>query len=233
MLKIDKLDTYYGGLHILKNINMEVGDGETVCLIGANGAGKSTLLKAISGLVVPAAGTIQFNNVVLNKMNPRKIVEQGVTQVPEGRLVFAGLRVRENLELGAILRKDKSNVSKTYEEMYKLFPILKQRTNQDANTLSGGEQQMLAIARGLMANPKLILLDEPSLGLSPVMVELVSDIIQRIKGKISILLVEQNAAMALRISDRAYVLETGNITMQGAGQELLKNPAVRTAYLGL
>jgi branched-chain amino acid transport system ATP-binding protein len=234
MLKINNIDTYYGGLHILKNLTMEVGDGELVAVLGANGAGKSTLLKAISGLVVPTAGDIEYNGVKIGGLDPPKICQMGITQVPEGRLVFSGLTVRENLLLGSYLRKDKDGVKQAYNTIYDLFPILKERTKQLAGTLSGGEQQMLAIARGLMAAPSLILFDEPSLGLAPFLVESVADTIRAIHERgITVLLVEQNANMALRLADRGYVLQVGEIILEGTGRELLVNPEVRAAYLGI
>jgi len=234
MLKINNIDTYYGGLHILKNLSMEVADGELVAVLGGNGAGKSTLLKAISGLVVPTAGDIEYDGVNISGLDPPKIVRMGITQVPEGRLVFSGLTVRENLLLGSYLRKDKEGIKEAYNTIYELFPILKERNKQLAGTLSGGEQQMLAIARGLMAAPKLILFDEPSLGLAPFLVESVADTIRGVHERgITVLLVEQNANMALRLADRGYVLQVGEIILEGSGEELLVNPEVRMAYLGI
>jgi len=234
MLKIKNIDTYYGGLHILKNLSMEVGDGELVAVLGANGAGKSTLLKTISGLVVPTAGEIEYNGVRIDGLDPPKICQMGITQVPEGRLVFSGLTVRENLLLGSYLRNDKDGIKQAYNTIYDLFPILKERTKQLAGTLSGGEQQMLAIARGLMAAPSLILFDEPSLGLAPFLVESVANTIRAIHERgITVLLVEQNANMALRLADRGYVLQVGEIILEGTGKELLVNPKIRAAYLGI
>jgi branched-chain amino acid transport system ATP-binding protein len=219
---------------VLKGVALEVGDGELVTVIGANGAGKSTLFLTISGFVHAAQGTIEYNGKNIIGMDSADIVRLGICQVPEGRQLFPMMTVKENLEMGAYLRKDKKTISQDLEQMYQLFPRLKERTRQQAGTLSGGEQQMLAIARGLMSNPKLLLLDEPSLGLSPVLVETLFDIIKEIKSrKITILLNEQNAAMALRLADRGYVLEVGNIVLEGTGKELLNNDNVRKSYLGM
>jgi branched-chain amino acid transport system ATP-binding protein len=219
---------------VLKGVALEVGDGELVTVIGANGAGKSTLFLTISGFVHAAQGTIEYNGKNIIGMDSADIVRLGICQVPEGRQLFPMMTVKENLEMGAYLRKDKKTISQDLEQMYQLFPRLKERTRQQAGTLSGGEQQMLAIARGLMSNPKLLLLDEPSLGLSPVLVETLFDIIKEIKSrKITILLNEQNAAMALRLADRGYVLEVGNIVLEGPGKELLNNDNVRKSYLGM
>lgn len=219
---------------MLKGVALEVGDGELVTVIGANGAGKSTLFLTISGFVHAAQGTIEYNGKNIIGMDSADIVRLGICQVPEGRQLFPMMTVKENLEMGAYLRKDKKTISQDLEQMYQLFPRLKERTRQQAGTLSGGEQQMLAIARGLMSNPKLLLLDEPSLGLSPVLVETLFDIIKEIKSrKITILLNEQNAAMALRLADRGYVLEVGNIVLEGTGKELLNNDNVRKSYLGM
>jgi branched-chain amino acid transport system ATP-binding protein len=219
---------------VLKGVALEVGDGEFVTVIGANGAGKSTLFLTISGFVHAAQGTIEYNGKNIIGMDSADIVRLGICQVPEGRQLFPMMTVKENLEMGAYLRKDKKTISQDLEQMYQLFPRLKERTRQQAGTLSGGEQQMLAIARGLMSNPKLLLLDEPSLGLSPVLVETLFDIIKEIKSrKITILLNEQNAAMALRLADRGYVLEVGNIVLEGTGKELLNNDNVRKSYLGM
>ncbi|MBA7653768.1 High-affinity branched-chain amino acid transport ATP-binding protein LivF [subsurface metagenome] len=234
MLKINKIDTYYGGLHILKGLSMEVRDGELVALIGANGAGKTTLLMAISGIIVPTAGDIEYDGVRINGLASQDIVKLGITQIPEGRLIFDALTVDENLKLGHYLRRDKDGIAHAYEDVYTLFPILKERGKQIARTLSGGEQQMLAIARGLMANPKLILMDEPSLGLAPVLVESVAEIISQIKSRgLTILLVEQNANMALRLADRGYVLQVGEIVMEDASDKLLNSEEVKKAYLGI
>ena len=234
MLKINKIDTYYGGLHILKGLSMEVRDGELVALIGANGAGKTTLLMAISGIIVPTAGDIEYDGVRINVLASQDIVKLGITQIPEGRLIFDALTVDENLKLGHYLRRDKDGIAHAYEDVYTLCPILKERGKQIARTLSGGEQQMLAIARGLMANPKLILMDEPSLGLAPVLVESVAEIISQIKSRgLTILLVEQNANMALRLADRGYVLQVGEIVMEDASDKLLNSEEVKKAYLGI
>ncbi|MDD5082616.1 MAG: ABC transporter ATP-binding protein [Dehalococcoidales bacterium] len=234
MLKINKIDAGYGGIRALKNVSLEVGDGELVALIGANGAGKSTLLNTISGMVPLRSGTIEYNGVKISSLAPHKIVQMGVIQIPEGRLVFAGMSVKENLEVGCYLRHDKKEIAEAYEQVYNLFPILKERNKQMAGTLSGGEQQMMAIARGLMSKPSILLMDEPSLGLSPVLVEHVAETIDHIrKQKIAILLVEQNARMALRLADRGYVLQVGEMVMTGTGKELLRHPDVRKAYLGI
>lgn len=234
MLKLNKVNTYYGTLHILKDVTLEVGDGELVTVIGANGAGKTTLLRTISGFVVPTQGDIEYDGKRLNEVEPEKIVKDGICQIPEGRQLFAIMTVKENLEMGAYLRKDKENIGRDLERMYELFPILKERTKQQAGTLSGGEQQMCAIARGLMSNPKLLLLDEPSLGLSPVLVEEVAEIITEIHSRgIAIMLNEQNASVALRLADRGYVMELGKLVLEGTGDELLQNDEVRKAYLGM
>jgi len=234
VLKLNKVNTYYGTLHILKDVTLEVGDGELVTVIGANGAGKTTLLRTISGFVTPAQGDIEYDGKRLNGVEPEKIVKDGICQIPEGRQLFAIMTVKENLEMGAYLRKDKENIGRDLERMYELFPILKERTKQQAGTLSGGEQQMCAIARGLMSNPKLLLLDEPSLGLSPVLVEEVAEIITEIHSRgIAIMLNEQNASVALRLADRGYVMELGKLVLEGTGDELLHNDGVRKAYLGM
>lgn len=235
MLKVNKINTYYGSLHVLKGASLEVGDDELVCVIGANASGKTTLLNTISGFVTPTQGDIEYNGKRLNGMATDKIVEMGITQVPQASGLFQLMTVKENLEMGAFLRRDKKSVAKDLEEMYELFPILKERSKQLAGTLSGGEQQMLAVARGLMANPKLLLMDEPSAGLSPALVEAVAEKIIEIKSlrKIPVLLVEQNANMALRIADRGYVLRLGALALTGPAQELLHDDGVRKAYLGL
>jgi branched-chain amino acid transport system ATP-binding protein len=233
MLKVDNLNVYYGGIHALKGINIEVNKGEIVTIIGSNGAGKSTLLNSVSGFIKPKEGTIFYKEEKVTT-NPTKIVKKGMCHVPEGRLVFVNLTVKDNLLLGAYLRKDKKAIEEDLENVYTLFPRLKEREKQIAGTLSGGEQQMLAMGRGLMSNPDLILLDEPSLGLAPLLVQTIFDIIIDIKkmGK-TILLVEQNAYQALSIADRAYVLEQGVITMEGNAQEIAKNPKILEAYLGV
>lgn len=232
MLKVKNLQVYYGGIHALKGVSLEVNQGEIVSIIGSNGAGKSTLLNSISGFLKYKEGEISFKDSKLGN-NPSKVVKMGVCQVPEGRLVFANLTVKDNLFMGAYLRKDKDGIKDDFEKVYQLFPRLKERENQIAGTLSGGEQQMLAMGRGLMSSPELMLLDEPSLGLAPLLVQTVFDIIVDIRkmGK-TILLVEQNAYKALSIADRAYVLEQGNITASGRASEIASNPKIQEAYLG-
>jgi len=233
MLKIDKIRTFYGKIEALKGITFYINRGEIVSLIGANGAGKTTTLLSISGITKPKEGLILFKNERIDKLTPDKIVLKGISQVPEGRRVFPFLTVKENLVLGAYLRKDKEGIKSDLEKNFKLFPILKERYNQDAGTLSGGEQQMLAIARALMSKPEVLLLDEPSLGLAPKIVELIFEIIMEINREGgTILLVEQNAKMALKISDRGYVIETGTIKLEGKSSELLHNDEVKKAYLG-
>ena len=233
MLKINNLDIFYGGIHALKNINLEVKQGEIVTLIGANGAGKTSTLRALSSLEKPKNGEIIFNGENITGMAPHKLVAKGISHVPEGRKIFANLSVMENLELGAYLRKDKKSVQEDYEMVFEKFPRLKERIKQNAGTLSGGEQQMLAIGRALMNRPKMLLLDEPSMGLAPLVVNDIFDTIVEInKAGTTILLVEQNANKALSIADRAYVLETGRITIQGTADELLHDDKVRAAYLG-
>lgn len=231
MLKVDGIDVYYGVIRALKEVSLTVNDGEIVTLIGANGAGKTTTLKTISGLIRPRKGKITFNDHDLTKMAPHEIVSLGILQVPEGRRVFGNLTVMENLLMGAYLRKD--DISRDLEWVFSLFPRLKERQKQKAGTLSGGEQQMLAIARALMGKPRVMLLDEPSLGLAPLLVLNIFETIQEInKQGVTILLVEQNAYMALQIAHRAYVIETGRVVMEGTGKELLNNEAVKKAYLG-
>ncbi|MDT2596565.1 ABC transporter ATP-binding protein [Enterococcus dongliensis] len=232
MLKIENLSVHYGMIQAVKDVSFEVKEGEIVSLIGANGAGKTTILRTISGLNHPSKGTITFEGTQIQKKAPRKIVAQGISQVPEGRHVFSGLTVLENLEMGAYLRKD-SEMQKDYEHIYEKFPILKERLNQDASTLSGGEQQMLAMGRALMSKPRLLLLDEPSMGLAPIFIQEIFNIIQEIqKQGTTVLLIEQNAKMALSIADRGYVLETGKVVLSGTGQELLESEEVKKAYLG-
>ena len=226
MLKIENLHVYYGGIHALRGINMEVADGQIISLIGANGAGKSTTLKAIMSLVQKPEGHIEFDGTDISKMNTRDVVKQGIVLCPEGRRVFPDLTVDENLTMGAYLRKDRDWV-------YELFPRMKEREWQLAGTLSGGEQQMLAVGRALMARPKLLMLDEPSLGLAPLIIKDIFAIIKEINNAgVNVLLIEQNAKAALEISDFAYVMETGTITMSGSGRELLNDDRVRSAYLG-
>ncbi len=232
MLKIDQLNVYYGNIHAIKDISFEVNQGEIVSLIGANGAGKSTILKTVSGLLRPKTGTISFLNEPIQSVAPHKIVLKGLAQVPEGRRVFTQLTVEENLEMGGYTRK-KSEVAPDLAHVYDLFPRLKERRRQTAGTLSGGEQQMLAMGRALMSHPKLLMLDEPSMGLAPLLVEQIFEIIQRLHEQgTTILLVEQNAQMALSIADRGYVLETGRIVLSAPANELLENDEVRKAYLG-
>ncbi len=233
MLKVTDLKVKYGMIEAIKGISFEVRDGEIVTMIGANGAGKTTTMHAISGLVKAAEGSIKLDDVELTKTPANKIVGMGLAQVPEGRRVFAEQTVEENLILGAYLRKDKSKMVEDMEEVYQLFPRLKERRKQLAGTLSGGEQQMLAMGRALMAKPSILLLDEPSMGLSPLLVSEIFHIIREINDKgTTILLVEQNAKRALAIADRAYVLETGNITLEGTGEELANDERVQKAYLG-
>ena len=233
MLEIKDLHVHYGVIEALKGISLEVNEGEIVALIGANGAGKTTMMQSISGIVKKSAGEINFLNESIMKANPKHIVEMGLTQVPEGRRIFTGMSVYENLMMGAFLRKDKDGIKRDYEKVCEQFPILKERMNQDASTLSGGEQQMLAMGRALMAKPKLLLLDEPSMGLAPILVKEIFNIIEEInKSRTTVLLVEQNAKMALSIAHRAYVLETGKVVMTGTGEELAKSPDVQKAYLG-
>ena len=233
MLEIKNLNVYYGVIHALKDVTMCVNEGEIVALIGANGAGKTTLLHTISGLIRPSQGEILFLGKNIVKAKTRNIVEAGITQVPEGRRTFSGLSVYENLLMGAYLRKDKAQIKEDLEKVYERFPILKERSSQDASTLSGGEQQMLAMGRALMAKPKILLLDEPSMGLAPILVKEIFKIIEDIHGQgTTVLLVEQNARMALSIADRAYVLETGKIALSGTGEELSNSEEIQKAYLG-
>ena len=233
MLSIKDLYVNYGGINALRGISLDVPDGKIVTLIGANGAGKSTTLRTISGLVKAKSGSILWNDEELTTKSIDAIVSSGIAMVPEGRRVFADLTVLENLKIGAYLRKDKEQIEKDIEWVYGLFPRLKERSWQFAGTLSGGEQQMLAVGRALMSKPKLIMMDEPSLGLAPLVVQDIFKIIRTINEQgVTVLLVEQNANMALKVADIAYVLETGEITMQGAGAELLADPKVKEAYLG-
>lgn len=233
MLEVNDIHVYYGAIHALKGVSLSVKEGQIVALIGANGAGKSTTLRTISGLLRPKVGDITFEGESITKKNVQSIVRSGISQVPEGRRIFAPLTVLENLELGAFTRKDKDGVAHDMELVFKRFPRLAERKKQLAGTLSGGEQQMLAMGRALMSRPRLLLLDEPSMGLSPLFVKEIFDIIQHINEQgTTILLVEQNAHMAMSIADYAYVLETGKITLEGPGQELMQSKAVRAAYLG-
>ena len=233
MLKIDNIDVYYGAIHALKGISLEVNEGEIVTLIGANGAGKSTTLRTISGLLKPKAGSITFLGQNIAGVRAHEIVKKGISQVPEGRRVFAEMTVMENLDLGAFVRKDKAGIQQDLKHVFELFPRLEERKNQSAGTLSGGEQQMLAMGRALMSRPKLLLLDEPSMGLAPLLIKEIFNIIVDInKSGTTVLLVEQNANMALSIANRAYVLETGLITLSGKAQDLAASEDVRKAYLG-
>ena len=233
MLKVKNLSVHYGMIQAIKDISFEVNEGEIVTLIGANGAGKSTILRTIYGLVKPSSGEIEYLGKPIHNVATRKIVEQGIAQVPEGRHVFKGLTVQENLDLGSFTRKDKQNFAGDLEAVFERFPILRERKNQDAATLSGGEQQMLAMGRALMTKPKLLLLDEPSMGLAPIFIKEIFHIIQDIqKQGTTILLIEQNANVALKIANRGYVLETGNIVLTGTGEELLASDEVQKAYLG-
>ena len=232
MLKVEHIDVYYGSIHAVKDVSFEVRQGEIVTLIGANGAGKSTVLNTISGLLHARAGVITFENNLLGRMAPHDIVRAGLAQVPEGRRVFQNLTVQENLEMGAYTQKN-NRIPERLEQVFDQFPRLKERRRQVAGTLSGGEQQMLAMGRALMSRPKLLMLDEPSMGLAPILVEQIFEIIRTMhKDGTTILLVEQNAQMALSVADRAYVLETGSITLSGSGDELARDDRVRSAYLG-
>ena len=233
MLKIEDINVYYGNIQALKGVSMEINEGEIVTLIGANGAGKSTLLKTISGLLKPKQGKVLFEGDSIGGKAAQAIVKMGISHVPEGRRVFANMTVAENLELGAYLRKDKDGIHKDMEKVYELFPRLLERIKQQAGTLSGGEQQMLAMGRALMAKPRLLLLDEPSMGLAPLLVKQIFNIIQEIsESGTTILLVEQNANLALSIADRAYVVETGRIVLSGKAEELTSSEEIKMAYLG-
>jgi branched-chain amino acid transport system ATP-binding protein len=235
VLKLENVSTYYGNIQALKSISLEVQAGEIITLIGANGAGKSTTLMSISGIVPPREGSILFHGESIEEDAPDAIVKRGIIQVPEGRHIFPGLSVQENLDMGALLRRDKKEIERDLEYMFELFPILRDRRNQAGGTLSGGEQQMLAISRALMGRPKLLLLDEPSLGLAPLIVQQIFEIIQKInqENQTTIFLVEQNANLALQVAHRGYVMETGTITMTDDADKLLANEDVRRAYLGV
>jgi branched-chain amino acid transport system ATP-binding protein len=234
LLKLENVKTNYGNIRALKGVSLTVEKGEIVCLIGANGAGKSTTLMTISGVLTPEGGDILFQNESIVSIAPDRIVQMGICQVPEGRMIFPLLTVIENLELGAYLRKDKQGIKEDIENIFSIFPILKERRKQHGGTLSGGEQQMLAIARALMSRPKLLLLDEPSLGLAPIMVDNIFETICRINEQgTTILLVEQNAQMALKFSHRGYVLETGKIILAETSDNLINNDRVKKAYLGM
>lgn len=233
MLSVKDLHVHYGVIEALKGVSIDVEEGQIVTLIGANGAGKTSLLQAISGIVKKSGGEVMFLDNSIYKASPRNIVSSGLVQVPEGRHVFPGLSVYENLMMGAYLRKDKKGIAEDLEKVYKRFPILEQRKNQDASTLSGGEQQMLAMGRALMAKPRLLLLDEPSMGLAPILVKEIFSIIKDInESGTTVLLVEQNARMALSIADMAYVLETGSVKLSGPASELANSKEVQDAYLG-
>ena len=233
MLKVENLSVHYGMIQAVRDVSFEVNEGEVVSLIGANGAGKTTILRTLSGLVRPSAGKIQFLCKEIQKLPAQKIVAGGLSQVPEGRHVFPGLTVMENLEMGAFLKKNREENQANLKKVFSRFPRLEERKNQDAATLSGGEQQMLAMGRALMSTPKLLLLDEPSMGLAPIFIQEIFDIIQDIqKQGTTVLLIEQNANKALAISDRGYVLETGKIVLSGTGKELAASDEVRKAYLG-
>lgn len=231
LLKVDNIQVYYGAIHAIKGISFEVNEGETVALIGANGAGKSTTLKTVSGLMHPKSGRIEFLDKDITHIEAHKLVSLGLAHVPEGRHIFLQMTVQENLEMGAFTRK--GDINDALDNVFQHFPRLKERRKQIGGTLSGGEQQMLAMGRAMMISPKLLMLDEPSMGLAPILVEQIFDIIRELrKAGTTILLVEQNAGMALDIADRAYVLETGNITLTGTGAELAQSELVKKAYLG-
>ncbi|USK34332.1 ABC transporter ATP-binding protein [Bacillus sp. F19] len=233
MLKVNGINVYYGNIQAIKDVSLEINQGEIVTLIGANGAGKSTLLKTISGLLKPKKGEVLFQDKSIAGKAAQTIVKQGISHVPEGRRVFANMTVEENLELGAYLRKDKAEIKRDFEKVFELFPRLLERKKQQAGTLSGGEQQMLAMGRALMARPKLLLLDEPSMGLAPLLVKTIFRIIEEInKTGTTILLVEQNANMALSIADRVYVVETGKVVLSGTADELNASDQLKMAYLG-
>ncbi len=233
MLKVTDLEVSYGAIKALRGISFEVNEGEIITLIGSNGAGKTTTLHSISNIIKKAGGTVFFEDEDISSMSPDAIVRRGLIQVPEGRRIFANLSVRDNLEMGAFTRKDKAGIKEDFEVVYEMFPRLKERVRQVAGTLSGGEQQMLAMGRALMSKPKLLLLDEPSMGLAPILVDEIFSIIQRInKAGTTVLLVEQNAYKALSIADRAYILETGLVTKSGNADELARDNAVKAAYLG-
>ena len=235
MLKLSNIHTYYGNIHALKGIDIQVEEGEVISLIGANGAGKSTTLMTTSGIIPAKKGTIEFNGEDITHMSPDDIVKKGICQVPEGRRIFPYLTVAENLDMGAFLRKDTDQIKQDLEHVYELFPILENRRNQAGGTLSGGEQQMLAISRALMSRPRLLLLDEPSLGLAPIVVKQIFSIIEKINQESSttIFIVEQNANLALKAAHRGYVMETGRITLTDTGENLLANEDVKKAYLGI
>jgi branched-chain amino acid transport system ATP-binding protein len=234
MLEVRDLRVHYGTVEAVKGVSFHLDAGEMISLIGANGAGKSTILRALTGLVQPSAGTITFENISLAGLSPHQIIRMGIGHVPEGRRLFPKMTVLENLKMGAYLQRSKADVAATLERIYEHFPILKERGQQRAGSLSGGEQQMLATARALMNRPRLLMLDEPSIGLSPIMTAEIGKIVQQINAMgVSVILVEQNAVLALTIAQRSYVLETGHIVMQGKAQDLLQDEGVKKAYLGL
>ena len=235
MLKLNNVQTFYGNVQVLKDLSIEVSEGEIITLIGANGAGKTTTLMSISGIVPPRAGEILFDDKPIQNLSPDDIVASGISLVPEGRRIFPRLTVMENLDMGAFLRRDKADIKKDINHIFELFPILAERRHQQGGTLSGGEQQMLAISRALMARPRLLLLDEPSLGLGPIFVKLIFEIIKKInaENRTTIFLVEQNAHMALKVAHRGYVMENGRITLEGSADTLLHNEDVKRAYLGI
>jgi branched-chain amino acid transport system ATP-binding protein len=235
MLRVDKIDVAYGDVQVLYEVSLDIQKGELVAVIGSNGAGKTTLLKTISSLLKPSTGTIVYKNETISGLGPDRIVSKGLVQVPEGRLLFPDMSIRENLEMGAYLTRDKQVIQARFSEVYELFPVLKERRNQLAGTLSGGEQQMLAVGRGLMAGPELFMFDEPSLGLAPKLVQSIFEMIEHINKSldVTVLLVEQNVRQSCEISDRAFVLENGRMVLQGTGVEMLENSHVREAYLGL
>jgi branched-chain amino acid transport system ATP-binding protein len=233
-LQLSNIHTFYGNIHALQGISIEVNDGEIVTLIGANGAGKSTTLRTISGLLQPREGDVRLDGERINAVPPHDIVARGICQVPEGRRIFSRMTVRENLEMGAFSRKDKANIKSDMDRVFELFPRLLERASQKGGTLSGGEQQMLAIGRALMARPKILLLDEPSMGLAPILVETIFHTIREINSQgVTVLLVEQNAVMALQIAHRGYVLETGAIVLADSAESLRQNETVQKAYLGI
>ncbi|MGI9304804.1 MAG: ABC transporter ATP-binding protein [Gammaproteobacteria bacterium] len=233
ILEVENLHVFYGNIHALRGLSLTVDTDQVVTLIGANGAGKTTTLKAISGILAPAEGHVRFQGDDLARVAPHDVVAKGLVQVPEGRRIFGRLTVLENLKMGAFLRNDKQGIHDTEEHVLSMFPVLKERIGQVAGTLSGGEQQMLAMARGLMSNPRVLLLDEPSMGLAPMLVEKIFEAVLEIRKEgVPVLLVEQNALMALQIADRGYVMETGEIVLNGTGEELLENEDVKRAYLG-
>lgn len=234
MLKIDNMDVFYGQVQILRQVSLDVKEGEIVSLLGSNGAGKTTTVNAISGILPIAKGSIQFLGQEINKVEPHVRVEMGLVQIPEGRKIFPTLSVMENLEMGSYLKRPKSFRKESLEIVLSMFPVFKTRTNQSAGTLSGGEQQMLAIGRGIMSRPKLLILDEPSLGLAPIIVDNIFNVIRKINGDgVTILLVEQNVPQALAISDRGFVMEEGRISLSGKGKNLLADPHIKKLYLGL